>query len=243
MKSIKTPFIILLSLAIGSVLFSSCESRCIDGNGTITTENRALSGFSAITMEGDFDVFVQQDTIYEVKVEADQNIQPYVVTEVRSTGTLEIKNANNRCLRGSDRIRVTIKTPDLYKLTNAGSGYIYCKNVYNDQFSVVLSGSGEIECYNIDTYNLTASLPGSGKLTLDGVTRTSSITMSGSGLIKAYNLDQDESTVTLSGSGDIYVFAFDYLDILISGSGRVFYRGGHRVDYKIPGSGRVIDDN
>lgn len=237
-----------ISIAVAGFIFSalfmfSCGEPCIEGNGRIVNETRVVNDFSSVVMSGDFDVFIEQSTTYEVKVEGDENLLPYVLTENRTTSTLEIRHANNRCLRSSQPVRVTIKTPNLYRVTNSGSGYVSCDYVFNDNFDVILSGSGEIDCYRLDTRDLKVTLSGSGDIKLQGKTWGSDMLISGSGTIKAYDLDQDECYVNITGSGNAYVFAFDYLNVRIPGSGSVFYRGAPDVDFRIDGSGRVVDNN
>ncbi len=231
----------MLGLIIFVLFISSCGEPCIDGNGRIRTEAREINGFTNITMLGDFDIYIEQSAVYEVIVEGDENLLPYVQIEKRSTNTLEIRNANNRCLRSSQPIRVTIKSPDVFRVTNGGSGYIRCDNVFNDEFEVILSGSGEIECFNMDTYDLLATLSGSGKISLDGEAIGSEMELSGSGKIDAFDLNLDECYITISGSGDAYVFVMDYLNVSIPGSGSVFYSGNPTTVVKrIDGSGSVI---
>lgn len=222
---------------------ASCMEPCIEGNGRIRSENRVVDNFTSVTMSGDYDVFIEQANTSEVIVEGDENLLPYVLTENRSTSTLEIRNANNRCLRSSQPIKVTIKTPDLFRATNAGSGYMSCDYVYNRNFEVILSGSGEIDCYKLDTEHLKVTLSGSGKITFQGKTVSSDMLISGSGRIKAFDMDQDECYITISGSGDAYVYVFDFLKVSIPGSGSVFFRGNPDLDYRIDGSGRVVDSN
>jgi len=223
--------------------FPSCGPGCIDGNGTIVSEMRDVQGFSSVVMSSDFDVFITQDTVYSVEVEGDENLLPYVIADMRSTGTLELRSSNNRCLNSSGPIKVYVKTPDILNVTNSGSGYIECRKVFNKKFNVLLSGSGEIFCPNLDTYDLRATISGSGLIELSGKTITSNMKISGSGKTKAYGMDQNECYMTITGSGDAYVFVFDYLNVSIPGSGDVFYRGDPDLDYRIDGSGRVIDNN
>lgn len=235
--------LLIAGFVVLAIFMSSCGEPCIEGNGTMRTEDRIVNNFSSVVLSGDMDVFIIQDTITEVIVQGDENLLPYVLTENRSTGTLEIRNANNRCLRSSSPIKVTVRTPDIFRVTNAGSGFVSCDYVYNNRFDVILSGSGEIDCYKLDTRDLKVTLSGSGRITMQGKTLTSDMLISGSGRIKAFDMDQDECYINITGSGDAYVFVFDYLNVKIPGSGSVFFRGAPDLDYQIDGSGRVVDSN
>lgn len=231
----------ITGIALMAILMFSCGEPCIEGNGTILSETRTVNNFTNVTMLGDFDVFIEQSNTYEVVVEGDENLLPYVLTENRTTNTLEIRNANNRCLRGSRKMKVFIKTPDIFRVTNAGSGYISCDNVFNQKFEVILSGSGVIDCANIDTYDLIATLSGSGEILLSGKTIASDMVLSGSGKIKSQSMDSDECKIVVSGSGTAYVFVIDYLNASIPGSGFVYYYGNPTtVVRRIDGSGDII---
>lgn len=243
MKILSRISISLAAIIVLVIIFSSCGEPCIEGNGTIRSEDRVVNSFTSVVTSGDYDVFIEQAPTTEVIVEGDENLLPYILTENRSTGTLEIRNANNRCLRGSQPVKITIKTPDIFRITQAGSGYVSCDYVFNNRFDIILSGSGEIDCYKLDTKDLRVTLSGSGKITLQGKTITSDMLLSGSGRIKAYDMDQDECWINITGSGNAYLFVFDYLNVKIPGSGSVFYRGAPDLDYRIDGSGRVVDDN
>jgi hypothetical protein len=242
-KKSKLSIMVSGTVLLMSLTLFSCGPGCIEGNGTKDSEIRNVKNFTSILTSGDFDVNIQQDSIYKVEVEGDQNLLPYVVTEIRSSNTLEIRNANNRCLQSNVPIKVTVKTPDLFQVTNSGSGYVACDYVYNNDFSISLSGSGVVDCYKLDTRNLNVVLSGSGNIVLQGKTINSDMKISGSGRIKAYDMDQDECYINLTGSGDAYVFVFDYLHVKIPGSGDVFYRGNPTLDYRIDGSGRVYNNN
>lgn len=232
----------LAAIILLVMIFASCGEPCIEGNGTIRSETRTVENFINVTMLGDFEVFIEQSNIYEVVVEGDANLLPYVLTDNRSTSTLEIRNANNRCLRGSQPIKVYIKTPDINRVSNAGSGYIRVDNVFNQKFEVILSGSGEIDCIDIDTYDLIVTLSGSGQLYFSGNTIASDMLISGSGKIKAQDMDSEECKIVVSGSGVAYVFVIDYLNASIPGSGTIYYYGRpSTVVRRIDGSGEIIE--
>jgi hypothetical protein len=231
----------VVSIILFSLIMSSCGEPCVDGSGTIRSEVRALTGFTAVTLLGDFDVYIEQSTTYEVVVQCDENILPYVVTENLSSGTLEIRHASNRCLDSSQPIRITIKTPDLFLVENAGSGFIQVNNVYNDQFEVVNSGSGDIDCLNLDTYDLVVTNSGSGQIYFKGKAINADMLLSGSGKVQAQDMDVNICKFVLSGSGTGYIFVIDSLKASVPGSGVIYYYGRPTyVETRIDGSGAII---
>ena len=69
---------ILLS-HVGLLGLSSCDSCAKRGNGKVVTQNRKVSSFDKISIEGVFPVEISQDGNAEaVKVMADKNLQQYI---------------------------------------------------------------------------------------------------------------------------------------------------------------------
>ncbi len=242
MKILNRISIYLVAVISLVIIFSSCGEPCIEGNGNIQSETRTVNSFINVTLLGDFDVYIEQSTVNEVIVEGDNNLLPYVLTENRSSSTLEIRNANNRCLEGSRPIKVYIKTTDINRVTNAGSGFIQCDRVFNKKLEVINSGSGDIDVINLDTYDLYVTLSGSGQIYFSGKTLNSDMVLSGSGKIKAQDMDSEECKIVLSGSGVAYVFVIDYLNASVPGSGTIYFYGRPTTVVKrIDGSGDIIE--
>lgn len=246
-------------------ILTSCEDsmfNCLRGNGERITEVRIISdNFTGIEMDGSFEIYFTQDTLYDVVVEADENIMRYVNTFVR--GKNLIVDDNNRCFRTTEPIKIFITAPELESVLLDGSGYIQCDQLITDEIEIelrgsgeidfinvfatymetILSGSGKIELRGIDVEYIDASLPGSGKIELAGQAIETNLEVSGSGQIRAFPLEQDICHANIPGSGSIYVFVYEYLEVFISGSGAVFYKGYPDIDPHITGSGRLVDNN
>lgn len=225
-------------------IVSSCvKDRCVEGNNRIVHEYRSVSGFDGITSDGDYEIYIEQNDsdYYEVMIEADANITPYVYTTMRNY-TLEI-STRNKCLQTVDPIKVYIKTPHVSYLSLSGSGFMACDNVISTNVTVVLSGSGEISMFNLNADRIDVSVPGSGRVELKGLANSGYFTIAGSGIIDACGFDQNKCEVTIPGSGEANVYVHDLLDVLIPGSGSVYYGiQPNSLVKDIPGSGYVSYD-
>jgi hypothetical protein len=67
------------ALIISSVVivFSSCKKDgwpCKNGNGSIQSENRSVTGFTSIDNQAEANVILSQGTEFEVRVEAQENL-------------------------------------------------------------------------------------------------------------------------------------------------------------------------
>jgi len=189
----------------------------VEGSGVSASEDRQVAAFQAVALSGSFAVEVEVGPAQSVRVEADDNIVPIVVTEVVGE-VLKISSRQNYSTRGPIKVRVT--TP---KLT-----------------AVEHSGSGSIEVRAIDAGLFTASLDGSGMVRLAGAADMLTANIDGSGSLEATDLATNSATVALSGSGGAKVHARQRVVATISGSGSVQHAGGAKdVVSNIRGSGSV----
>lgn len=264
------------NLFIGGVMISlvltltNCESiRCIKGNDNLVTEDvRNVEDFNTIVLEANYDVSITQDTVTSISILADDNLIPYIITEVAGN-ELILTTANNRCLRSQNDIRVFVTTPNIKKIvlegsgdmdvdpitlndtvsTNElevvldGSGNIDLGRVFCDELFVDLYGSGEVYFSDVDVLNNIETLvTGSGDVIFQkGIADIGIFTIDGSGSILAENVRLKEADVLLTGSGDIFVWADEHLYGELSGSGDVVYRTfpTKGIHINITGSGIV----
>lgn len=248
-----------LILSTGIILFTGCYNlHCIEGNGNLIEETRFVGSFDAVSSEGWFDVYLVQDTIEKVIVEAESNLMPYIYTWVKGN-TLVIKEQKNRCLNNHFPIRITVHTMSLDFVELTGSGNIYGNTeFYANSFEVEITGSGNIDMditansieatisgsgkieIGANAGNIEGKISGSGALFLWGEADRTNLIISGSGDVQAYGLIQNTCFVKISGSGSVFVFVNDLLDVIITGSGSVFYKGNPQVSSTITGSGSII---
>jgi len=233
---------LLFVAVIGLTTISSCSEffwDCLDGNGRSSSVRRVVGDFSSVTSYGNFVVNVSKGDTKSVSVEADENLLPYIETNIRGN-TLILETTDNRCIKSSNQIFIDIVTPEIYELKMAGSGVIYCDDVITDDLKYVLEGSGEIKSSGIIVDNIQAILSGSGEISIEGTALQTDFMISGSGNIRTLNLETDNCIATITGSGNIYTYVNDLLNVLISGSGNVVYKGDPEKTVTITGSGRVI---
>jgi hypothetical protein len=209
-------------LLIASFLFASCEF--ISGNGNVITEKRNLQEIHAVKNSGSIDVEIRSGENYEVSVEDDENILPYIITEVRG-GVLNIHykegmNINN------DHAKVYVTAPSLDKIITSGSGDITSDGVIKSQAGIEFgsSGSGDVEA-KVDAPSVKVSGSGSGNISLSGRTKDFDCRMSGSGDVNCADLKTENTTISIAGSGNARVFASVHLSARTSGSGDIYYSG------------------
>ncbi|MBI5540635.1 MAG: DUF2807 domain-containing protein [Bacteroidia bacterium] len=228
-------FFAFVCLSIATI---SCIRPKIEGNYHVVSIDRPLSNFSEIVSEGSFDVYYSNDSINRVTIKAEENIIPYIETEIHGN-SLVIKNDHFRRLETHFPIKVYVSSPDLTNVILSGSGSITADSINTQDLTIVLQGSGNITTESY-TRLLKATITGSGDLYLSGHTSSGECNISGSGEISGYNIIQDTCFASISGSGSMKLQVIDYLNAEITGSGKIFYIGNPIVNTQISGSGKVI---
>lgn len=231
---------------VGLIVMSltACEGLfpCLEGNGDLTLETRAVSGFSGIYNATEFDIYIENGSQITLEVQADENLQQYIKTYVKDN-SLIVEVDDNRCIE-SNLVRINITCPDLSRIVLAGSGDIYMNGFRTDYFTVVHSGSGYMNIADMVVANdMEITHSGSGHIDLEGKSLNAYYILSGSGNIKGDKFRVNECSITLTGSGNIWVNFITALTGIISGSGDVRYNGpANGVNIRETGSGRVFQD-
>ena len=107
----------IIITVITALFFSSChfDYNTIKGSGTITTENRIITEkFTGIDVSSAIEVTIEQADKTEVIVEADDNLQNTIKTEVKN-GKLIISNESYINIRKGTR-KVTVTMPIIENL-------------------------------------------------------------------------------------------------------------------------------
>jgi hypothetical protein len=227
-------FIILL---IASLSFISCN--VISGNGNIQTEKRDIPDIHTVRTSGSIDIEINSGSSYSLTVEDDENLLPYIVTDVND-GVLNIHYKDNYSI-DNDHAKIVVTAPSLDKIITSGSGNIEgngpIKNSSQIEFN--LSGSGDVEA-EVDAPSIKISGSGSGNIKLTGRTKDFDCKVSGSGDVNCGNLQSENANIQISGSGNAHVFASVHLTAHTSGSGDVYYSGNPQSpEIHTSGSGTV----
>ena len=202
------------------------------------TEDRTAGNFTSISMGISGDLYVSQGLTTKLTVEADAEILPLIITEVKND-ELKIRFSQNR-VKSKTPIRIWVTTAEIEGLYLSGSGNIITEtNIKTKEIELKLSGSGNINVKDLSCDEVDAAISGSGNIDVDGKADELSIAISGSGNCSADQLQTSETDVKISGSGDCKVNVSKELTVAISGSGSVYYAGNPKIDASISGSGKI----
>ncbi|MDY0779709.1 head GIN domain-containing protein [Tenacibaculum sp. IB213877] len=216
------------------------SSKKVKGNGKVITEKRPVDDFDDVSVGGSFDVILVDGKEGQVTIEGEENIMPYIITEVKG-GTLKIKHKDNVNIRTTRRLTVTVPFEKIDGISLGGSGNVIAKKrIKSDKVSFAIGGSGDIEA-DVDANSVNSSIGGSGSIKLKGNTENFKCSIAGSGSVKAYDLKTDNLKASIAGSGSVQTSVTHKIDANVVGSGSVYYKGNPKyIDTNSVGSGDVI---
>ena len=206
-------------LTSSTVLLSACVFDSIGGSGTIITEPRTVSGFSSVSLSGSGQVLIEQTGTESLTVTTDDNLLPYIKTEVRGD-TLDLGLTNPMTnVRPTNNIVFKLTVKKLDELAVSGSGEADAKGVKVDRIRIRISGSGDVSA--------------------QGTANELDLSISGSGGYRGEEMRSKRATVGISGSGRAVLAADETLSADVSGSGSIEYLGDPQVTQQISGAGSV----
>ena len=141
----------LLSSILCISLFVSCSFAQIKGSGNVTTENRTVTTFNKIKMNGVFNVTLQQGNTEGVTVTTDDNLQPYITVTV-DNGTLTVGMKKNSNFSKTTKMELVISCKAISDINNNLVGNLTTEgNLTTDKLAFTSSAVGN------STINLTAN--------------------------------------------------------------------------------------
>jgi len=237
-KAVKIVLIIAV-ISVLAIFAASCKWTIglVRGSGDIETEERDVSGFHKVYLEGIGNLIITQGDEESLVIEADDNIIPLIKTDVfRHRLTIGFKRGYN--FIPISKIKYHLTVIDLDEISLSGAGDVDCDDFNTDRLEFDISGVGDID-FNINAERVESTSSGAGDITLSGKVDSQEIDISGVGKYDAEELESRECSISLSGAGSVTVNTNEELEISISGVGNVYYVGSPHVEQDISGLGRV----
>ena len=208
--------------------------------GPITTQNYALTGFTAVEVAGPDDVTIRQGDSFSVTARGRKETLDRL--EIKLDGTKLVIGRKREGFgfsnRDDDDLDIAITLPKLEALRLTGSGTINADTVDGDAVEAVVTGSGDLKVAKLTGKSAEITVSGSGDIEIGGGTIGSGeLSVTGSGDIDADGLVATTLEVSVTGSGNVDAQATGNADVRILGSGDVKITGGATCSTKQMGSG------
>jgi len=252
---------VLVTLSCRLPFFSAELPDMIEGSGNVISEQREVQDFDRIQLTGAGDVFITQEGVELVTVEADDNLLPYIETEVRA-GNLMLGYSDevmDRSIRPSQTIKFIVSLKEINALEISGAGDVYSESLNTErlkvkvdgasdvtfeqltleQFDIEVNGSSDIQVEQLAAQEVDVHINGSAGIYLSGDTYEQNINIDGSSNYVATDLYSQQGNITIDGQGDVTIWAVSILDVHIPGTGTVRYYGDPVISFSDPGQGEL----
>jgi hypothetical protein len=205
----------------------------------VAEETRDVHGFTGVNLETIGNVYIEQGSVEELRIEAEDNLIPHLDIDVAGR-TLKIGTRSFVNLRPTEPINFYVTVKELDTIVISGSGDVLAPELQTEDLSIKISGSGDIEMLDFQADRLKVRITGSGDIVVSGEVNDQDTVISGSGTFNARNLESKEAEIRITGSGSATIRVSERLDAAILGSGSVRYIGNPpETDTKVTGSGSI----
>jgi hypothetical protein len=239
-RAVFIPLIILTILLSSCSVLTNAGVKVITPSNNIISENRDVSGFSAIDFSTIGKINIIHGDVESLNISGPDNIVPEISSSV-SNGTLIIKNKENftvTAVTSANVLTFTIVVKDLTALTVSGVGDVQVETLTTPNMELTMSGAGKVQMSQLTTDNLKIILSGLGGLDISGSATQASIDLSGAGSVNAPELKIQSADITISGLGGATLWVTNQLTGNISGAGSVSYYGSPQTNTASTGLGQ-----
>lgn len=213
-------------IAIAALCITACSHgqirKTVFGNKKVVTEERKVDYFDGIKTSSGMDVFLKQGNKESISVEADENLQEYIITEVKD-GVLHIYTEANIRDAETKKVFVTMKDVNSVKTTSAGD-IVGETPIKSDRLELSASSAGSIKL-EVHANIVETNISSSGDITLTGDAGMLEADLSSAGDLNAYNLEVKEADVSVSSAGDADINVSEKLTARASSAGDIHYMG------------------
>jgi hypothetical protein len=211
----------LVSSLFLSSLFISCFYG-IKGNGKVVKSERQLEKFESISASAGIEVFLIQDSIVKVVVEADANLQDNIKTEV-SNG--ELKIYPEKRIRSSKAKKVYVTFRSIHSLAASSGSKIKSKSELKLSSLDLSASSGANIDISLFVTDLNVEGSSGGDIGLSGTAANLSVDGSSGANIKATELQSKICTAGASSGAKLKIYVSEKMIAKASSGGNISVNG------------------
>ena len=213
--------------ALGATLIlSSCHFNIHtgeNGNGNVVTQERNVTqNFSEVRGSAGLDVYLTQGDENKIVVEADENLQQYIETEVEN-GKLHVTTSENIGHSKAKNVYVTFK--ELNNVEASSGAEVTGNSVIKSENLSLKSSSGAELKVEVFAKNLTAKTSSGADLIISGKASSLKADASSGSELNAKELFVISCDAEASSGAQVSVNVKEKLDTHVSSGGNVNYYG------------------
>ncbi len=213
----------ILSLLMFSCNFNMNWNGGVKGNGNVVMETRTVNAsFSKIKASEGLSVYLTQGSSEGITVEADENLQELIITEVID-GVLKIHCKEQIGKASSKKVNVNFKS--VSGITSTSGSSVHATNVITTDNLKLKSSSGSSMRVKVNTNDLTCDSSSGSSLKVSGNTISLTAEASSGSTIKAGDLKAESSEASASSGANLTVNTSKALIAKASSGASVKYYG------------------
>ena len=227
---------IVLALLSSSCMLDMNFGTGVKGNGEVVKETRDVTeDFTAITASEGLDVYVTQDSRFEIRVEADENVIDLIGTDIKN-GKLRIHAIENI---GRATKRVYVSLPDITALEANSGADLFSEGLIETDKVRLNANSGAGLKLELVADQVEADCSSGADIRLGGSANLLYVDASSGSDIKALDMKARVCRASASSGADIKVQVLDELTADASSGADIGYTGDPKVDSRKSVSGSV----
>ncbi len=229
----------IIVIVLTALFFSSCS---IKGSGAITTEKRTVNeSFTGVDVSNAIELTLEQADQTEIIVEADDNLQNTIVTEVKN-GKLYISSEPHLNIHNGTR-KVTLKMPVIEIIEASSATSVNSRNTLKGSQVYIKSSSAADINLNLEMDNINCESSSGSTIKLKGMALKIDTQASSGSTIAAFQLIANEVVADASSGASIEVHPVLNLKAEASSGASIVYNANPKTAQKKTSSGGSIDQN
>jgi hypothetical protein len=217
-----TKYIMILTILAVTISAEAQLRKTVYARGPVTTEDRQAGSFHSVSVSTGITVYLSQGSKESIKVEADENLHEYIVTEIRG-GVLNIYSNFNIRNAKSRKVYVTINEIESLKTSSAGD-IIGQTPIVADMLTLTTSSAGNINL-DVKASEIKSVTSSSGDITIRGTADKIVANLNSAGDLNAFDLTVKEADISVSSAGDAKITVTERLKARASSAGDIHYKG------------------
>lgn len=221
MKKIRLVTFILFGLfiAVVSCIFTGPSIR---GEGEVTKEKRMLSAFEKVAVSRGLEVYLVADSVEYVVVEADENLQEVITTEMEDE-TLEISTSH--FIRSARSKKVHVHYKHLNGIKSGTGSTFRSEGTVRSKKLVISASTGSFQDLDVHAGTLEARCSSGAQIRLSGIAREARLMAATGAHLEGKEFSGDDCYTKASSGGHIRTGVKRILEAEASSGGHIYFSG------------------
>jgi hypothetical protein len=233
----------IIVVVLTALFFSSChfDYNSLKGSGNITIENRTITEkFTRVEVSSAIELIIEQADQSEISVEADDNLQNTILTEVKN-GTLIVSNKSYTNIHNGTR-KVFVKMPIIERVEASSAATIRSKNnLKGSQLYVQSSSAATINLSQLEMDTIISNSSSGSNIKLKGLALKLESTASSGSTHLCSQLLANEVLANASSGSHIEVHPIVSLKAEASSGASINYVNAPKIINKKSSSGGSVN--